>query len=219
MEQHCPTSGTRAAVAGGNQPTRYNGTAQQAAFGAFEAFSTDEARMGTFREAISIVRGTSSWFAMWVSLTALRYQVFLFATKQISKSTTPLVHDVIQIFDIITQALDEYVADPSLPAAIRLAAARGRTMLNKYYGLTDDSIIYRIAMRKLFPTSRVDASTCTLICFCSFLQCCIPDTRQRISSMQDGLVSGLPPRNAFCVRSGAQTISPKMCQSRKLLLS
>jgi hypothetical protein len=29
-----------------------------------------------------------------------------------------------------------------------MAAVRGRVMLNKYYGLTDDSVMYRIAMCK-----------------------------------------------------------------------
>lgn len=75
-------------------------------------------------------------------------QIFLIATKQMSQSKTPLVHEVIPIFDIINRALDEYVGDATLPAAVRMAAARGRTMLNKYYGLTDDSVIYRIAMCK-----------------------------------------------------------------------
>jgi len=73
-------------------------------------------------------------------------QVFLIATKQISQSKTPLVHEVIPIFDVINRALDEHLADMTLPAAVCMAAARGRTMLNKYYGLTDDSIIYWIAM-------------------------------------------------------------------------
>ena len=77
-------------------------------------------------------------------------QVFLIATKQISQSKTPLVHEVIPIFDVINRALDEHIDDTTLPAAVRMAAARGRTMLNKYYGLTDDSIIYRIAMCTTF---------------------------------------------------------------------
>ena len=73
-------------------------------------------------------------------------QVFLIATKQMSQSKAPLVHEVIPLFDIITRTLDEYHDDLTLPPAIRVAAARGRTMLNKYYGLSDDSIIYQIAM-------------------------------------------------------------------------
>lgn len=29
-----------------------------------------------------------------------------------------------------------------------MAALHGHTMLDKYYGLTDDSVVYRVAMRK-----------------------------------------------------------------------
>ena len=63
-----------------------------------------------------------------------------------SQSQIPLVHNVIPLFDIITRALDDHIINDTLPSAIRMAAWRGRAMLNKYYGLTDDSIIYRIAM-------------------------------------------------------------------------
>jgi hypothetical protein len=74
-------------------------------------------------------------------------QVFLITTRQISQSKTPLVHEVILIFDIITQALDEHAEDLTLLPAVRMAAVRGRVMLNKYYSLTNDSIIYQIGMR------------------------------------------------------------------------
>ena len=63
-----------------------------------------------------------------------------------SQSKTPLVHEVVPIFDIITRAHDEHPDDTMLPAAVHMTAARWRTMLNKYYGLTDDSIVYQIAM-------------------------------------------------------------------------
>ena len=63
-----------------------------------------------------------------------------------SQSRTPLVHTVIPIFDIITRALDDHISDGTLPSAVRMAAWWGRAMLNKYYGLTDKSIIYRVAM-------------------------------------------------------------------------
>lgn len=56
------------------------------------------------------------------------------------------MHEVIPIFDIISRAIDENMADLTLPPAVRVAAARGRKMLDKYYGLTDDTIVYRIAM-------------------------------------------------------------------------
>ena len=66
-----------------------------------------------------------------------------------SANHTPLLHQVIPLFDIITHKLDEFVDNEKLHPAVRTAAARGRTMLNKYYGLSDESIMYRIAMRKL----------------------------------------------------------------------
>jgi hypothetical protein len=46
----------------------------------------------------------------------------------------------------ITRALDDYAEDTENVPAVRMAAIRGRKMLDKYYGLTDDSIVYRLAM-------------------------------------------------------------------------
>jgi len=71
-------------------------------------------------------------------------------TKRISVNTTPLLHDVIPLFDIIMHKLDTFVDDETLHPAVRIAAARGRTMMNKYYGLSDDSIMYRITMHLFF---------------------------------------------------------------------
>jgi len=64
----------------------------------------------------------------------------------ISQNKTPLVHQVNPIFDIITSALDDCIDNGDLVPAVRHAALRGMLMLNKYYALTDDSIVYRIAM-------------------------------------------------------------------------
>jgi len=65
--------------------------------------------------------------------------------KQIS---SPLLHHVIPLFDIITQKLDSFV-DEKLHPCVCIATTRGHAMLNKYYGLSDDSIMYRVAMHKL----------------------------------------------------------------------
>lgn len=146
MEQHCWTFRASTAVAWGNQPACHIRTSQQSPFSAFETFSVDEARMGPAWQAFPLVRGTYSWFALQFLLTDLCSQVFLIATQQISQSKTPLVHKVIPVFDIITWALNDHLADITLPLAIRMVAARGRAMLNKYYGLTDESIVYWIAM-------------------------------------------------------------------------
>jgi len=42
-----------------------------------------------------------------------------------SQSKTPLVHEVIPIFDIIAQALDDYVDDATLPPTVHMAAVCG----------------------------------------------------------------------------------------------
>lgn len=72
------------------------------------------------------------------------------ATKEISKSKTPLIHQVIPIFDIITTALEDSIDNAALPLVVRHAALRGYLMLNKYYSLTDESVVYRIAMSRFF---------------------------------------------------------------------
>ena len=76
--------------------------------------------------------------------------VFLEATKKISQSNCPLLHDIIPIFDILTHVLDDHIDDDTKLPAVRAAARRGHVMLNKYYGVTDDSIMYCLAMRESF---------------------------------------------------------------------
>jgi hypothetical protein len=75
--------------------------------------------------------------------------MFLSATKRISTNHTPLLHHVIPLFDIIMRKLDEFIDKRNLHPAVCTAAAQGHTMMNKYYGLSDDSVMYRVAMRKL----------------------------------------------------------------------
>lgn len=62
------------------------------------------------------------------------------------------MHQVIPIFDIITTALEDNIENNVLPLVIRHAALRGYLMLNKYYSLTDDSVVYRVAMSPYFFT-------------------------------------------------------------------
>jgi hypothetical protein len=45
-------------------------------------------------------------------------QVFLEATRKISQSNMPLLHEVIPIFDIITHALDDYIDDETMFPAV-----------------------------------------------------------------------------------------------------
>ncbi|KAH9851008.1 ribonuclease H-like domain-containing protein [Lenzites betulinus] len=71
---------------------------------------------------------------------------FLVATKQISTSTRALVHEVIPYIDVLTEHLDNFANDEELEPSVRAAAKRGRTIMNKYYERTDETIVYRIAM-------------------------------------------------------------------------
>jgi hypothetical protein len=114
-----------------------------------------------------------------------------------SQSRTPPVHNVIPLFDIITHALDDNISDTTLPSAIRMAAWRGRAMLNKYYGLTDDSIIYQIAM-------------CMCILYSAFipkltfmlLKYSTPAINLCTFTKQDGHILGLRLQKTYCVPSG-----------------
>lgn len=60
-----------------------------------------------------------------------------------------LVHEIIPYLDVLTHHVDDFAWDEELAPCVRAAAKRGRAILDKYYQLTDDSIIYRIAMSEL----------------------------------------------------------------------
>lgn len=91
-------------------------------------------------------------------------KLLMFATKEISKSKVPLIHDVIPLIDAITLALDEVIDDPIQSLTVRHAALRGVLLLNKYYAKTDDTIIYRIAMSEFFSVlACVTLLTVTLV--------------------------------------------------------
>jgi hypothetical protein len=65
-----------------------------------------------------------------------------------SQSGVCLVHEVIPFIDGLTRAMDDVRDDETKHPAVRVAAANGLDVLNKYYSKTDDSHIYRIAMSK-----------------------------------------------------------------------
>ncbi|EIW51479.1 uncharacterized protein TRAVEDRAFT_87359, partial [Trametes versicolor FP-101664 SS1] len=67
-------------------------------------------------------------------------------TKKISVSDRALVQDVIPYMDILTNLVDKFRKDEKLAPSVRAAAQRGRVILDKYYTLTDETIIYRLAM-------------------------------------------------------------------------
>ncbi|THH23259.1 hypothetical protein EUX98_g7913, partial [Antrodiella citrinella] len=84
----------------------------------------------------------------WTILEQLEpiLEMFLIATEHISHSNRPLLYEVIPIIDKLTTALEQVIANNSLVQPVRAAATRGMKVLNKYYSVTDDSIMYRLAI-------------------------------------------------------------------------
>jgi hypothetical protein len=80
----------------------------------------------------------------------LHIKLFLYVTKQVSQSAVPLIYEVMPFIDTLFDALEDEATNIDNLPAVRMAAKRGHTMLSKYYGLTDHTHIYRMAMSMSF---------------------------------------------------------------------
>ena len=69
------------------------------------------------------------------------------ATKRMSQSGRPLLHQVLPLIDVLERMLLAKANDSSLHTSVRVAAMHGVSVLRKYYSKTDDSILYRISHR------------------------------------------------------------------------
>ena len=135
---------------------------------------------------------------------SFRAKTFLDATKIMSQSGAPLVHQVIPLFDGITRALDNHAQDMTNAPAVRMAAVRGRKMLDKYYGLTDDSIVYRLAMCKSYCLIH---TVLYMHANMSQLQYSIHDINPCIFKRLAGHVTGSRPLKTYCERNTTTTIN------------
>jgi hypothetical protein len=72
------------------------------------------------------------------------------ATLLIEKMGLPLVHAVIPIMDKLTDILEKAANNMELNVVVRAGALAGRNIMNKYYSKTDESVMYRVAMRACF---------------------------------------------------------------------
>ncbi|GJF00144.1 hypothetical protein PsYK624_164230 [Phanerochaete sordida] len=81
--------------------------------------------------------------------------MFLRAMDRVSRSNIPLVHEVIPVIDIIMGKLFEAMINIELFAQICYGTALGYRLLNKYYSIIDNSILYRCAMI-LHPKYKLD---------------------------------------------------------------
>jgi hypothetical protein len=76
-------------------------------------------------------------------------QVFKDATLFFSRST-PNLATVIPAMDHIDEQLSNYSLTQRFEPSIRAALGLAKKTLNRYYNLTDDAEVYRIAMGKCF---------------------------------------------------------------------
>ncbi len=65
-----------------------------------------------------------------------------------SARSRPLLHEVIPVIDLLEGMLMDASTNAALHPAVRAAASLARTVLNKYYEKTDESILYRCAICK-----------------------------------------------------------------------
>jgi len=72
-------------------------------------------------------------------------QTFKTVTLQFS-TDTPCLATVIPAMDKMHDELEATSKDAKYSLAVRAALTTGKNLLNKYYSLTDDSEVYRIAM-------------------------------------------------------------------------
>ncbi len=76
------------------------------------------------------------------------------ATKHTSQTDIPLLHQVIPVIDTLTGMLEDVIESDKTMDMVRVAAARGLAVLNKYYSKTDESVMHRVAMSKFFYCNR-----------------------------------------------------------------
>ncbi|KAJ7056484.1 hypothetical protein C8F01DRAFT_1311436, partial [Mycena amicta] len=78
--------------------------------------------------------------------------IFRDATYEVSTNRFPCLHVIIPLIDILNQHLEDAAkrktTDYYAPI-VSLAALKGLAVLDKYYGKTDESIMYRAAMGML----------------------------------------------------------------------
>lgn len=78
------------------------------------------------------------------------FQIFQDITNLFSQAEVPLVYEVIPLLEAMEHDLVKVRDAAELPDIIRVAAIAGLLVISKYYALTDDCEVYRIAIGKDF---------------------------------------------------------------------
>ena len=80
-------------------------------------------------------------------------QAFHDVSLEMQSAGIPLISDVIPRIDDLVRVIDDFKDDTNKHPAVRSAAIRGLTILNKYYQKSDESFVYRIAIGVLCSPS------------------------------------------------------------------
>jgi hypothetical protein len=81
------------------------------------------------------------------------FEIFNELTNLFSKSDVPLIFEVIPMLEHLEHALDQIYNAKDEPPVIRIAAQAALQVVGKYYALTDDNEVYRIAISESPPLS------------------------------------------------------------------
>ena len=73
-------------------------------------------------------------------------EIFHDITILFSEAEVPLVHEVIPMLEAMEHDLTRVRDSHELPTVIRIAAIAALLIISKYYALTDDNEVYRIAI-------------------------------------------------------------------------
>ncbi|KAJ6619310.1 hypothetical protein B0H10DRAFT_1793912 [Mycena sp. CBHHK59/15] len=82
-------------------------------------------------------------------------EIFKDLTRLFSQAEVPLIYEVIPMLERLEEELTNVRDDPNLPTVIRIAAVAGLLVVGKYYALTDDAEVYRIAII-MCPDKKLD---------------------------------------------------------------
>jgi hypothetical protein len=88
---------------------------------------------------------------------ALIAKIFDDLTNRFSQAEVPLVHEVIPMLERLEHMMVEVSRDTELSAIVRVAALAALQVIGKYYALTDDNEVYRIAISTSFGSFLVKA--------------------------------------------------------------
>ena len=77
-------------------------------------------------------------------------QAFHDISLEMQSAGVPLISSVIPRIDDLVRVIDDFKDNTANHPAVRSAAIRGLTILNKYYQKSDASFVYRISMGMSF---------------------------------------------------------------------